>query len=62
MSEYKQEASREEKCPKLSIDNSVGGWDIWKAKAERSGLTRILSNTALMMLWLSLGSNVWRDQ
>jgi hypothetical protein len=59
------EASSEiaESHPKFSIDNDLcGGWPVWKKRAEESGLTKALSDTALMLLWMSLGHNCWRIQ
>jgi hypothetical protein len=42
----------------ISVDRS--SWERWKERAEACGLPDILSNTALMVLWLLLGENCWR--
>lgn len=46
---------------KLSEDSSQNGWLTWKAKAEQAGLPSTLSNTAITLLWISLGDNCWRE-
>jgi hypothetical protein len=45
---------------KLSEDDSLNGWESWKQRAEEIGLPSVLSPTALMLLWLALGTNAWR--
>lgn len=47
---------------KLSEDDSWSSWLIWKARAEAAGLPRVLSNTAVTLLWLALGNNCWREK
>lgn len=47
----------------LNIDDPLaGGWPVWKHRAEQSGLTKILSPVALMLLWCALGHNCWLEQ
>jgi hypothetical protein len=47
----------------LSIDAAIpNSWEVWKKRAEDSGLPAILGDAALMLLYVSLGSNAWRKQ
>jgi len=45
---------------KLSEDDDQRGWVTWKKRAEYFNLPEVLSDHALMLLFLALGTNTWR--
>ena len=47
---------------KLSDDGVLPHLELWKMRAEDAGLPNHLSNTALMLLYISLGENAWRTK
>ena len=45
---------------RLSLDITGMTWEAWKRRAEDTRLPELLSDTAIMLLYLALGGNAWR--